>query len=181
MRKKLLGAILLAGCQPLHEDCRTGPLHWDSSAGTAHPARCSDFGREYELARSMLVERGLIPTAKDVDSTVNDYFVVTKSENSWMLMGSSVCGQYDYVSATITLGRDRTALLHEILHGWQAVHLNFTTINHDGWCTNGYDGADMAYESAILWYHASGWDSPWPGMIVTHVDACTIEAQPVVQ
>jgi hypothetical protein len=114
------------------------------------------LARNLVLARQILDEHGLVPR-KDFCPTFETVPVVIRSRAILKTTeAGSYIGWYNWFTG-IELENTGRALLHELLHHWDAIHLQVGTYWHKDWDTNGYDNADDAY-----WVASESFRDPGP-------------------
>jgi len=145
MKKFLIICVYLAVCSSCGGrvgDCTVDGLGMILSEV---PLDCNDMHFNYLLARDILAELEIVP--KSNTGAFSNVDIIIRREEYWEIEnGDSVIGRY-WWPGTIYLSKYGNALLHEMLHHWDASNLTFRTGDHAGWDMNNYDFADIEFVS----------------------------------
>lgn len=109
------------------------------------PAARSSIVTAIAAAREELDAHGLVPK-EDFCDTYRNVTVHIRKEDSWestvwtpLPHTELINGRY--AAGHIELSLSMGSLVHELLHHWDTIHFGFGTLNHTGWCDNGYYNA----------------------------------------
>lgn len=142
----ILFGLVVIGCStpPV---CVAGGLSFFSSM----PVDCAKVARNVELARSIIIARGLA-TEAELDASAVGVAAIIRTELVWDREGSAYG---EYLPGEVLLNQHMHNLAHELLHrldDWRGTLSRDDP--HAGWSTNGRDAASIEYNSRLEWLAA---------------------------